>query len=678
MKTAAWALIDRECPLPGCSEQAKVLKDGKIELRGDVAHIVSASDNPKAPRSPASLSPAERDTFRLLIDHREGIENALALCSNCHRKADRDANSFDVRFLFEAQQAVVNRGAKPSGWTPRQLRGLASLSADDFSDDPQRAEALLALIQHNGTADLWQPYADDPEGLASVAASWEVELAHEPWQTVEYLARCATRLGIWGPAQSLWTATALRATQAEASRAAIAEAWILAAGAARRSGDAVAAADLAGRARDLAPDEPVVIASGVTSPMPIEQLQILEPLAHAHERWRAWRHVHRALSFLLAHDLDQAGSELKAIDRRLIPAASIQATVLNYEVERARAVIGKARPFDAWPLQEALNAGHTVLPSLLERHRPGDAVRVRMLMARALLMLDQPEEAVELLDSATDAETHSWEYRGVLAYAYIEAGEQARAIAMIGNRHLSDDAVMRADAIRLRVEAQSLYTVLPEERARELVDELLVLRDEPGWENLTGALALATIAAASNIPWPAEADDLLRDERNTTAVHQLKRAIAASQRNCPDWRAELDDLDSDPAALRTLLVRLSARKAPSTIQADVARALLATDAHARLRNYAAAILLEKVPSAQDGYQAMLGVARDRNAPAALRATSYFDLLRHLRKKRDFREMRRIYDTEVLQLARAGSPAPRRVINVINSWMPTVVRHRKPV
>jgi hypothetical protein len=469
-KREAFALATGRCPIRGCGEQTAIWDEtASATLRlGDVAHIVAASD--LGPRSPAQLSAEEREKFVELIGHRDGLANAVVLCTNCHRKADRVTDTFTVRELFTAQQDERSRRfTNDAVLDPVRRAGFGRVGIDQFTDDAEILRALIAAISVDPGADTYAWLYGDPEHLEAISNRCDTDLASAKWQTLDYLAQCAGRLGLWRAAELFWDHASSRAKTSLEPASTVATLLARTGDMAKRARRPDVAARYFAEAEGLAPHAPVVVLAGLDGPLPLTELPKLDVLKSAEPRWQAWRFMHRCLALLMEHDLSAARIEFAALDPAHVSRAQYVGLLLNLEVEAARRAAGACLPFDSRALEDSTSQARSVIADLVERNRADEAVRVRLLLAEALGFLERHTEAILLLKETASAETDNWEGRAVLATAYITAGDQVNAVRALAGPVSDPDAPA---ARLLRIEARTLHVTLPDTEAQELMTEL--------------------------------------------------------------------------------------------------------------------------------------------------------------------------------------------------------------
>lgn len=150
------------CAMPDCKH---VLIDEDGTWIGEVAHIYAASDG--GPRANSSLSSEDR----------RNAENLILLCSNCHKKIDKNVKQYPAEKLFRIKEEHE--------WPYR--KGLEQAVFEDCMDEytPKLPDSLGAL----GIMRSDEEYEDVRESLENVTD----RLAIVPLSTREFLVKCLRR-----------------------------------------------------------------------------------------------------------------------------------------------------------------------------------------------------------------------------------------------------------------------------------------------------------------------------------------------------------------------------------------------------------------------------------------------------------------------------------------------------
>ena len=150
------------CAMPDCKH---VLIDEDGTWIGEVAHIYAASDG--GPRANSSLSSEDR----------RNAENLILLCSNCHKKIDKNVKQYPAEKLFRIKEEHEGPYRK----------GLEQAVFEDCMDEytPKLPDSLGAW----GIMPSDEEYKDALESLRKVAD----RLSKVPTDTRDFLAKCLKR-----------------------------------------------------------------------------------------------------------------------------------------------------------------------------------------------------------------------------------------------------------------------------------------------------------------------------------------------------------------------------------------------------------------------------------------------------------------------------------------------------
>ena len=150
------------CAMPDCKH---VLIDEDGTWIGEVAHIYAASDG--GPRANSSLSSEDR----------RNAENLILLCSNCHKKIDKNVKQYPAEKLFQIKEEHEEPYRK----------GLEQAVFEDCMDEytPKLPDSLGAW----GIIPSDEEFNDAFETLEKVIE----ELAKVPTSTRKFLVKCLRR-----------------------------------------------------------------------------------------------------------------------------------------------------------------------------------------------------------------------------------------------------------------------------------------------------------------------------------------------------------------------------------------------------------------------------------------------------------------------------------------------------
>ena len=150
------------CAMPNCES---VLIDEDGTWVGEVAHIYAASDG--GPRANSSLSSEDR----------RNVENLILLCTNCHKKIDRNVEQYPAEKLFQIKEEHEGPYRK----------GLDQAAFKDCMDEYK--------ITWPKSLDVWgitpsdEEFEDAFESLEKVIK----DLAQVPTSTRTFLVKCLRR-----------------------------------------------------------------------------------------------------------------------------------------------------------------------------------------------------------------------------------------------------------------------------------------------------------------------------------------------------------------------------------------------------------------------------------------------------------------------------------------------------
>lgn len=219
----------------------------------------------------------------------------------------------------------------------------------------------------------------------------------------ELFARSAESLGEWHPASLAWERCGDRQGTDGRVRSLMA-----AAAAASVGGDTEGHDELVARARDAAPDHPRVALEDVAQDIPgPEQLPALLALQPEHADDRALVSGRLTMAYLLVPDLQAARERLSEVQEHAPGSAMTNALTVNVKVQEGRLALIAGRPLDGQGLRQAHVDALALRDRLIRERRWEESARLLMLASDALCLLDERDEASNLLGQAQPLEVEA-------------------------------------------------------------------------------------------------------------------------------------------------------------------------------------------------------------------------------------------------------------------------------
>jgi hypothetical protein len=483
-------------------------------------------------------------------------------------------------------------------WDPEQARHeLAELLRED-------EQLFLKLEERIGNP----PDAIRVVNLISEEPDWLSGPAARPWRI---LALIAEKAGEWAAATHAWKAAAAR-TAPDYERAGL---LVVAAVAASVGNDEPASERLLSEAKELAPNHPRVAVQEVDQSLGGEaRLAALEGVESDDPLVGALIASHRALAYLLLADMDAARRALAEAQELNPRSASTRMLAVNVAVQQARVDSIAHRRLDHGALTASHEDALRLVEQLHRERRYAEAMRVRMLAADALTLIDERRRALSLLTAAPAEERAVPDAGDVLGDAALRALGWREALELT-------EGATPSDTVR-RIRASALVEV---GTYRERAEALTVLDDlvAAGGDEAPQA-ALLRIAAALDsraADWNSAAAELLRNQNHTSAA--ISGEAFYIDRRKGDTAAAfqlLDEYRGEPWALLATL-RIAVMRGDRSRMRDAAEALLASQpAQDVLVDCGRAFgLAGDVDKAR---RVLEGVATDAACPAATRANAY--------------------------------------------------------
>ncbi len=528
-------------------------------------------------------------------------------------------------------------------WSPEQAREeLKALSERDATlfarlqdriGNPPRAEAVVNLVVE--------------------LPPWLVAADAKPWRI---LAGLAERAGEWSTATTAWSEAAAR-TDAAFDRAGL---LVAAAITADVGGDEEGERTLLASARELAPDHPRLA------------LQELDQNANGESRLRALSEVssddpsvagllacHRGVAHLLVGDVVAARERLREAEALLPTSAVTRMLSVNIEVQQGRLNAHDHRPTDLASLTRAHRDALTLLDDLRAQRRHAEAVRVIMLGADALSLLDERKRAVRLIMSVTDDELAVADAKEVLGDAALRALGWREALT------LTENASASVAIDRIRASALAEVGTWPQQLAAAETLDALVETDSPEAPHAAVHRLGMGFGREPRPPWNERAAEVLvANGFERPAV--VARAFDKAQARDTDAAYEL--LEPYLGQVWGLLAKLQVARMAKDREtaARVAEALLTFGAAQDVR-LACADALMNGGQTNTGRRVATEVARDQSCPTAIRSDAYSLLMEILADTEDWTAAKPVL-AEWIELRSDDSR--------VNPWMPMVANRSR--
>lgn len=613
--------------------------------RTEVEDEIEAQTDRLADRRPAiELAVWDAEELSRLLRSQRDIVVQFFGRSWARRFLGSDTNSDDLPDLVSAAVAEGHAlHVVSNDWAPATLRPrLDQLNRDDpitfrrlseqFGNPPKRA--LLAAAT-----------ADPPPWLQDTDA-----------KTWALLARIAEALGEWPAAASAWEHVG-RLRRGRLAVSALVQAGI----AAKQGGDDAAYDRLLARAEEIDPDHPRLrLARWDAQAPPDEQISLLSTLHSDDPEELGLIAAQRALAFIMLPDTEGARAALRDVHRHVPDSLMGQGLEVSIAVQEGRLAVLEHRSLDRSALRKAAEQADRTRKRLLSQRRYNEATRLLMLRAEISALLEERNAASAILRSATPRERASQEQKEVLASA--AAG---RALDFKLALEFLDGTMDTPVTLRLRLECLEETGTPPErETALNGLDQMVA---EGGPEAPEAAFVrLAATLGRRPTPWSDAAAVVLRSSGHERAAVSAEALYRVRHEN---WKAVEDLLRPYGKAPWALAARLRASLTPGVERsrsAVAARDVLAVGPSHSVRVEAARGLARGREFA-DARDVLMAVARDPNAPDAVRGDAYALLIRIVATELDDWDLAGVLHDEWMTLRPGDTRGP--------AWAPMIANRR---
>lgn len=494
-----------------------------------------------------------------------------------------------------ARQAVL---VASTSWAPKLLAGVLEALAREAPGDYRRLIEILG---------------DPPEkGRAS-----SVAVAPPPWLlsaqplAVRALALLCEREGAWSAAADAWELVA--ELDVETSVAS----YVHAAVAAKLASDVSRYLALMDRARRLDSSHPSVVLEDIPDDLPpADRVTALAGVSSTDPGTEALIRGQRITALALNGDLDGARGLLEAVTADERGTVGWRASALNVAIHQGRLDRLSGSPLRAAELQRTTTDALRLRDELLDTNRPEEAASLLMIAADAHALLDEANQARDVLHRATERELKETRSAEVLASCALRLSDPRYAQELT-------ELVPRTPAIdRIR----AIATI--EAGDRDGSDEALGYLDQQiaeGGDGATEAALFRVIASATvNADWSGEAEARLRAEG-----HERPAVIARAEAHVArgDFSAAYEVLEPHKAHMwaKTARLRIARRHGDRTAVLQAASDLLDSgpshDVEVEVGRALAAC-----GEFRDSQRVVIRVARDPNVPGSVRSRAFHLLM----------------------------------------------------
>lgn len=528
-------------------------------------------------------------------------------------------------------------------WDPEQARKeLRELARED--------QELFAKLEDR----IGNP--PQPNAVVNVVEERPAWLSAEnprPWRILAHLAEKA---GEWATATAAWREAAARVDDPY-ERAGV---LVAAAATAGVGGDKTLHDQLLDEARELAPDHPRVRVQEVDQSLGgTERLDALEGVESDDPPVAALIACHRALAHLLLGEVGQARTYFDAA-RALNPRSAIVRMVgVNVTVQQARVDVTAHRRIDYPELKRALEEATSLLGDLREERRVEESVRVLMLAADILSMIDERKRARQLLSTATPEELATRDAGEVLGDAAIRALGWEDAIKF------TEGAPSTPTVERIRACARAeIGSPRERDQAIATLEQLVSARGAEA--PLAALFRLGLVTDKRSAAWSDEAAALLRAEGFESAADTAEAFFLDRIQRDHAAASQLLDAHGHETWALVAKLRLAGMRNDHDVMAETANALLDLGpAQDVVIEAARAVAL--TGDRERARQLLIGVAHDQGCPPAIRANAYAHLIPLVADMNDWEEAHKLHQEWI-----AVRPTDDRAF----PWAPRIANRRR--
>ena len=551
----------------------------------------------------------------------------------------------------ESPEEMLQRVSEPAGAAP--------IIIDLSSSPPKLAEAYRSLspLGHALVQDAIgaSPSRETVAGVIAEPSPAIVGAGDDEWRV---LALEAERTGGWLAAARAWEQVAARVSQDEVKVKVLGHA----AAAAGVGGDATMQADLQGSARRIAPTHPRVVLMDLSDEMgAVEQLELLRDVRSDDPDIESLINGHRALAHFRRGDMASAGRCVKLAEELAPTTLMVRMLHVNLAVQQARLDLRDHRPLQAADLGSAIAEAAAVRGQFLAQRRYGEAVRMLMLEADALLLLEDRAGAIKRLNEVTAEELAEPDGPEVLGESALRALDFRLALQLTEAAPASEAIERIRAAAYLWVGDATQKTV-----AVETLDRLVAGEgpeaEQAAWLRLHAALS------SNEVPWSGAARQCLVNAGFLSEATILEASHIALRRHDVQGAMVLLEEHGDAAWARVWAMRLAVRhnQEPAVLREAADRVMAAGPAQTiRLECGRVYSAIGDLPRAEE---VLVSVAHDQSGPLATR-TDAFNLLVQLtgRQQNDWdRAAAYLKDWQTLN---PGDPRA-------SMWAPSVANRRR--
>ena len=527
-------------------------------------------------------------------------------------------------------------------WHPEQAREELRQLADEDADLFERLEDRIGN----------PPGPTRVVNLVAERPDWLVAANVRAWRA---LALVAEKAGEWNTATAAWREAAAQASDPY-ERAGV---LVAAAATAGVAGDRDLHDGLLGEARELAPDHPRVRVQEVDQSLGgAERLAALEGVASDDPPVAALVACHRTLAHLLLGDVEEARKYLAEAQEWNPRSALVRMVAVNVTVQQARLDSASHRRLDYPELKRAHEQALSLLDDLRKERRYEETVRILMLAADILSLIEERKNAREVLMSATAAELATPDAAEVLGDAAVRALGWEEAIKLI-------EGATNTPSVE-RIRACALAEIgSPRERSEAIatLDRLVAVG---GAEAAIAAMfRLALVTPPRPAPWSEEAAELLRREGHDAPVNVAQAFLLERLQDNPSDAARLLDEHANEVWSQLAKLRLAGMRKDKDVMVEAAGALL-DRGPAQDVVIEAARALAICGDREQARRLLLGAAHDQACAPAIRADAYAHLIPLVADAGDWEAAHTLHDEWV-----DVRPADDRAY----PWAPTIANRR---
>jgi tetratricopeptide (TPR) repeat protein len=484
--------------------------------------------------------------------------------------------------------------------------------------------------------------------LASEEPEWLTGPNARPWRVIALIAEKA---GEWTTATRAWEAAAAR-TAAEFDRVNV---LVSAAVAASIAGDTAAHERLFNEAKEISPDHPRVALQEIDQSLGGgARLAALENITSDDPLIGALIAAHRTLAHLLLADMDSARNTLEEAQDLNPQSASTRMLAVNVAVQQGRLDSLEHHRLDQNALTTAFEEGTALLVQLHREHRYEEAMRVRMLAADALTLLDERRRALTLLTATPAEERAAAEAGDVLGDAALRALGWREALELT-------ESSVESDAIR-RIRASALIesgTYGERAAALGVLDELVAAGGDEAPQAALFRIAATFDSRAAE--WSPTAAELLRQAGNVRAAATAEAFYLDRRQGDPEAAYVLLNEHREETWALVAMLRIAIMRGDDARMNDAAEALLASQpGQDVLVDCGRALGL--VGDLDRARRVLQGVANDTACPSPTRADAFAQLVPLLADLGEWDEANRIHQQWIE--VRPGDPR-------YNAWAPLI-------